>query len=154
MRKEQLQGYKKIKINHAKFVIRKINPILDFEVNNIPQIFTSFQTRRKVKETIPDLKALIEQMKIIVEAGVVKPQLVKRGYGDKRGHEDGITVDDLFRNEEMGSRLFSEIMFHTLNRFKGLKSLFFSLKIKLLYFINLLKNTESYHQRFPSRIEN
>ena len=101
MTKQELQGHKKIKICGMKFIIKRINPLLDFESNNIPQIFTSFISRRKT-EVLPDEKKILNQMIPIIEAGVVYPELVAIGTGEKENKEDGITVKDLFVNPEMG----------------------------------------------------
>ncbi|MCK5358332.1 MAG: hypothetical protein KAJ48_08045 [Elusimicrobiales bacterium] len=148
MTKQELQGHKKIKICGMKFIIKRINPLLDFESNNIPQIFTSFISRRKT-EVLPDEKKILNQMIPIIEAGVVYPELVAIGTGEKENKEDGITVKDLFVNPEMGSKLFQEIMFHSLNRFRGIKGVFFSVKIRLLCYIDYLKNMESYRRKLP-----
>jgi hypothetical protein len=139
--KEQLQGHKIVKVCTSKFVIRRINPLLDFNLESMPQIFSSFQTRRKTEKAPYDPKLIVEQMMRVVEKGLVSPELVPVGVGDKRGKEDGITVEDIFRDEECGFKLYSEIMFHSLNKFSGLKKVFFSMKLKAVYYINLLKLT-------------
>jgi len=132
--KAKLHGHKVVKILGQKFTIRKINPVLDFPPENMPQIFTSQSSKRDIGATYSP-KSLMEQMYRIVEAGVVYPELVPIGKGDKKGKEDGLTVEDLFRDQEAGSKLFAEIMLHTLNKHKGLKSLFFSLKMRLSFWI-------------------
>lgn len=134
MLKAKLQGHKTVHIDGQKFVIRKINPIMDFLPENMPQIFTSLNPRRDISKAI-DPKVLLSQMMNIVGAALVYPDLVAIGKGDKKGKEDGITIDDIFRDQEVGSKLFFEVMIHSLNRFSGLKSLFFSLKIRLAYWI-------------------
>ena len=154
MTKEQLQGYKKITVCGSKFVIRKINPILDFDLSHIPQIFSSFQSARNTEKTAYSESSIIAQMHKVVEAGLVEPSLVAVGKGEKKGKEAGITVEDIFRDEELGSKLFSEIMIHSLNRFSGMKKVFFSARIRLEFFINWLKLTANFRQRFPSRMEN
>jgi len=146
MTKQELQGHKKIKICGMKFIIKRINPLLDFESANIPQIFTTFISRRKT-EALPDERKLLNQMIPIIEAGVVSPELIEIGIGEKAGKEDGITAKDLFSNPEMGSKLFQEIMFHSLNRFSGIKGVFFSIKIRLSFYIDYLKNMENYRQK-------
>lgn len=145
--KEKLQGSKTIKVCTSRFTIRRINPLLDFGLEHMPQVFTSFQSARKTDKSPYDPKAIVEQMMRVVEAGVVEPPLVPVGKGDKRGHEDGLTVEDLFRDEECGFKLYSEIMLHSLNKFSGLKKVFFSLKMRLLWFIAWLKLTASYRAR-------
>jgi hypothetical protein len=140
--KERLKGYKKIKILGMKFIIRKINPLLDFPADKIPQIFTSFETRRKVVETTPsitDTQKSLRDTYAIIEAGVVEPKLEK--YID--GKEEGITAEDLFRDFDIGFKLYIEIITHSMNRFRGLKGLFFSIKTKQLLSTEWRKNMES-----------
>jgi len=147
MTKEELQGIKEVKVCHSKFKIRRINPLLDFELDHMPQIFTGFQSQRKTDKTPFNSKNVVEQMMRVVEAGVVEPALVPVGAGGKRGKEDGITVEDIFRDDECGYKLYTEIMLHSLNRFTGLKKVFFSVKIKLAYCIALARLTASYRAR-------
>ena len=47
------------------------------------------------------------------------------GKGEKRGKEPGITAEDLFRDPEMGGRLYAAIMEHSLVRLRGMKKVFF-----------------------------
>ncbi len=145
--KVKLQKQKKIKINGFKFTIKQINPLLDFEFDNIPQIFTSFTQKQSVDYRRDDV--ILKQMMVIVEAGLISPDLVPVGKGEKKGKEDGITIEDIFRDMEIANKLFREIMFHSLNKFRGLKSLFFSLKIRLLYCINFVKLTKYSRRNSP-----
>lgn len=140
--KQELQGHKKIRVCNSNFTIRRINPLIDFDAEHMPQIFTSFQSARKTDKTPYDSKAIIAQMMKVVEAGLVDPPLVPVGKGAEKGKENGITIEDIFRDEDCGVRLYSEIMLHSLNKFSGLKKLFFSVKVRLAYFINLAKLTE------------
>jgi hypothetical protein len=140
-RKRKLLGHKRIEIKGMHFVIRKVNPLMDFPADKVPQLFTDFQTVRKPDPTKPptieQIKAMREQMLAFIQAGVVEPRLVPVGIGDKNGNEDGLTVDDICRDQDMGMRLYWEIMSHSLNTFSGVKSLFFSIKQKLLLSILL-----------------
>jgi hypothetical protein len=144
--KEKLQGHKTLSILGQKFVIRKINPVMDFLPEQMPNLFTGHNSKRDIGATFSP-KVLLEQMQRIVEAGVVSPELVPIGKGDRRGKEDGLTVEDLFRDEEIGAKLYIEIMLHSLNRFRGLKSLFFSLKNRLRFWIVSLVVTGLGRQR-------
>lgn len=144
--KSELCGHKTVKIHGHKFVIKKLNPIMDFQLNDMPQIFTSFVSRRKV-EQIQDPIAMQKDMFKIVEAGLVDPELVPVGKGDKHGVEAGITVEDIFRDPEIGAKLYSEIVFHSLNNFKGLKKVFFYLQNRARYYIALGKLMESYRTK-------
>lgn len=145
--KEKLQGHKVVKVCGQKFVIRKINPIIDFPADKMPQIFTSFKSERKTEKSPYSPQALMEQMIRVIEAGVVSPELVPIGKGEKRGKEAGITAEDLFRDEEVGVKLFQEIMLHALNKYRGIKGVFFSLKNRLTFAINLAKNTALVRQQ-------
>jgi len=150
--KKKLQQLKTIKVEGIKFVIKKINPFLDFRINEMPTIFTEYFTERKPEPKVNEayFKKILEEMKLIVEKGVVKPELVPLGKGEKRGKEEGITVDDLFVDIELGTKLYFEIMAHSLNRFKGLKGLFFSVKIKQLLFTEWHKNIINLRQILSS----
>jgi len=143
--KEKLQGWKRVKVNGSRYVIRKLNPLLDFPADRMPQIFSSFISRRPFdpEKLTPEARArLQEDLQTVLEAGVIKPSLVSVGKGDKRGKEDGITADDLMR-DDTGVKLYIEIITHSLNMFKGLKGVFFSLKTRLSLFIRLRNHTES-----------
>jgi hypothetical protein len=146
-RKSKLLGYKRIKIKGMRFVIRRVNPLMDFPVEKVPQLFTELQSARKPDPTKPptieQIKAMREQMLIYIEAGVVEPRLVPVGVGPKNGMEEGLTAEDLCRDQDMGTRLYWAILSHSLNTFKGIKSLFFSIKQKLLLFILLRIGTVS-----------
>ena len=132
--KSKLQGHKAVEIDGQKFVIRKINPVLDFLPEQMPQIFTASNGKRDMSQVVSP-KVMLEQMMRVVEAAVVEPELVLIGKGEKRGKEDGLTIEDIFRDQDTGAKLFKEVMLHSLNRFKGLKSVFFSVKMRLKFWI-------------------
>lgn len=144
-RKHKLLGYKRIKIGGMRFLIRRVNPLMDFPAEKVPQLFTELQSARKPDPTKPptieQIKAMREQMLTYIEAGVVEPRLAPVGAGDKNGKEDGLTAEDLCRNQDMGMRLYWAILSHSLNTFKGIKGLFFSIKQKLLLSILLRVGT-------------
>lgn len=122
------------------FTIRQINPLLDFPGDQLPQIFVSAPAK-KMPETLSEetAKRQIADMKLIVRAGVVDPPLSAAGKGESFGRESWLTVDDLFRDPEIGVRLYVEVMAHSLNRFKGLKGVFFSIKLRHTLFITWRK---------------
>ena len=134
-RKESLLGYKKIIVNGMRFTIKKVNPLIDFPPDKIPQIFTDFISRRKPPEkpTEIEFSKAKNDMSAIIKAGIVSPEL-------SNNEKEGITVDDLFRDPTMGPKLYIEIMSHSLNYFKGLKGLFFYQKIKLSFWMQWLKD--------------
>lgn len=156
-KKNDLQNVKNIELGGFKFTIRKINPLLDFTADTMPQIFTAYLTRRKFENatttTVEQLQRANEDMKSIIMAGLVTPKLVPVGKGDARGREDGITVEDLFRDEDMAVKLYVEIFTHSLNRFKGLKGLFFSIKIKHTLFTEWRKNMAVYQAQSLSAVK-
>lgn len=143
--KAKVQEWKTVKVNHAKFIIRKLNPLLDFTADRMPQIFTTFVSRRPIdpEKITAEAKARLEEdLRAVLERGVVKPEIVPIGKGEKRGKEAGITADDLLR-DDTGVKLYMEIITHSLNRFRGLRGVFFSIRTKLSLFMQLQKLTES-----------
>lgn len=145
--KSKLQGHLAVVVNGHRFVIRRVNAWLDFTEQNMPQIFTAFVPRRKAAEvTLPtekQIKRIADDMRVMLEAGLVEPALVPVGQGEKRGHEDGITVDDILRDEESSQKLYWAIVAHSLNRYKGLRGLFFSIKLKYALWMSLQSATPS-----------
>lgn len=155
--KERLQDLKKIKAGGMRFTIRRINPLLDFTSDKMPQIFTEVLSVRKEDpnrtRTNAELLKMQEDMYSIIEAGVVEPQLVPIGVGEKRGKEGGITVEDLFRDPAIGYDLYMKILDHSLNRFKGIKKLFFSIRTKYLHFTVQRKIMEQLQSDSSSQME-
>lgn len=136
--KASLLGLKKISVNGSSFVIKKLNPLIDFQPEKMPQIFATFISRRQKKDQQNDeiaAKKYIEDMYAIVEAGLVSPVLTKVGKGELRGKEEGITVEDLFHSADLGQKLYFEILAHSLNRFRGLKGIFFTRHIRRQLYI-------------------
>lgn len=135
-KKKNLLGLKRIKINGMRFTIRRVNAMMDFPAEKVPQLFTEIQSARKPDPTKPptaeQVRAMRDVMLNYIEAGVIEPRLVPVGAGDKNGKEDGITAEDLCRHEDMGMKLYWEILSHSLNTFKGIKGVFFSIKQRLL----------------------
>lgn len=136
--KAALQQHVKVKVGSAVYTIRRINPVLDFPVERMPTIFSAYASARKVDPVkaaaAMDPRKSLEEMMMVVRAGVVEPALVEAGKGDAKGREEGITVEDLFRDPSHGANLYLAIMGHTLDRFRGLKKVFFSRKIRLSQF--------------------
>lgn len=140
--KRRLLDCKRLKICGMRFTIKRINPLIDFPVDRIPQIFTDYMSRRKgeVPPTASDLAKMQQETYAVIEAAVIEPILVPIGQGEAHGRENGITVEDLFRDPEIGFKLYSEIINHSLLRFRGLKGLFFSIKAKYLAYIQWRKS--------------
>ena len=144
-RKRRLLGYKNLKINGMRFTIRRVNPFMDFPGEKIPQLFTEIVSSRKTDPTKPptteQINSVRDVMLSFIKAGVVEPRLVPIGIGDKNGKEDGLTAEDLCRDHDMGLRLYWAILTHSLNAFKGVKGLFFSIKQRLSLFTLLRVDT-------------
>ena len=87
------------------------------------------------------------------EAGLVEPELVPIGIGEFRGKEAGITVEDIFRDEQTGIKLYWEIIQHSLLRFRGIKELFFWLLIKRLRLGDLANFTRRLRLKLHSPTE-
>lgn len=135
-KREQLQGIKTIRVNGHKFKIRKVNPFQDFPADRMPQIFSYAIKRRKLDvENLPlndaQIRRGIEDMKAVVTAGVIEPRLCP----------EILTVDDLFRWGDTGSKLYLEILAHSLNQFRGLTGVFFSIKIRRSLYTAWQKST-------------
>lgn len=133
--KARLRQYKHINACGMRFVIQKINPLADFPVDKIPQIFTSFVTKRKAESEVVLNEATIrrgfEDMKNIINAGLIKPELGK-----------DIFIDDIMSDSVLAMKLYVEIVAHSLTTFRGMKGLFFSARIRRLLFMELQKNLE------------
>lgn len=117
---------KTLKISGMEFTIKAVNPLIDFAADKIPQIFTDWISARKVEPKTPeapDLKRLQEGMYSVIQAGLDKPKLFHKSA-------DGLTVEDLFRDPTIGVKLYYSILEHSLNRFRGLNRLFFSIGIR------------------------
>ena len=142
--KEDFQGYKRVTINGMRFTIRRLNPLLDFSLEKMPQIFSDYLTRRVQKEdkvtTLAELKRQQDDMLGIIRAGVVEPKL----------SEDGISAADLFRDPTLGPKLYIEILAHSLSLFRGIKGVFFYQKIKWSLWIQWLKGMETSRRILPS----
>jgi len=122
---ENLRGYKKLTIKGMRFVIKKLNPILDFSSDKIPQIFTDFVSTRSPLITTEVIRKHQLDMQDIIRLGVVDPELKPNGT------KNALTPDDMFRDPTIGIKLYFEILNHSLNHFRGLNKLFFSIGIKL-----------------------
>ena len=120
--KGTLEGRKVVVIDGSKYVIRKVNPLLDFNESGMPQIFAHFVSRRKA-EKADDPRRHLKDLYSVLEAGVVFPALVPDG-------KDGITARDIFRDMDHGMRLYWEIITHSMNKFKGLRGIFFSVMLR------------------------
>lgn len=145
MKKAKLQGHKTVRVFGDKYVIRKINPFLDFAYDSMPQIFTYQKSNRPETEVVPHpatIQKQLKDMKAIVAAGIVEPKLEPVGKGEKFRHEAGITIDDLFVDMELGTRLYLEIIAHSLNKFRGIRSLFFSIATRWSLFTEWRRNMD------------
>lgn len=144
--KEEFFGYKRIRVNGMRFTIKRINPLLDFPADKIPQIFVDFISRRAPKpdtaSTVPELKRQFDDMVNVIKAGVVDPPLVG----------DGILPEDLFRDPGMGQKLYIDILAHSLNAFSGLKGVFFYHKIRLSLWTEWLKGMGQLRQELRSQM--
>lgn len=146
---EQIRGYKKIRVNGMRFVIRKLNPMIDFPDDKMPQIFTSYVSRRPAPAVPPETTEVErqrakEEMCAIIQAAVVEPALVREDA------KDGLKPMDLFRDPTMGVKLYFEVLAHALNRFSGVKGQFFFLRIKLWLWTRWLKDMGEHRLKSPS----
>lgn len=143
--KARLEGHKCIRVNGMRFIIKRLNPLLDFPIDKMPQIFADYLNRRPARDPKPtDLKKNIEDMLSIVEAAVVDPVLAGDGAV-------GITAQDLFRDASLGAKLYIEVLAHSLNAFRGLKGIFFYHRIKWSLWTHWLKDMESNRRMLSSQ---
>jgi len=156
--KQKLLGHKRIKIDGMKFTIKKLNPFIDFPAEKMPQIFTATLAQKKAEENKQaqntDFNKFKDDLYMIVNAGVVEPKILPVGKGEEHGKEDGITVEDLFRDMEFGFKLYTEIMIHSMNRFKGLRGIFFSMKTRHLLYTTWRNNMAKVQQKLSLNTEN
>lgn len=127
-KKEVLQEWKKVRVNGWTFTIRKLNPLLDFPGDRMPQIFTDTgQSRKPLPEKpVPGTEQkMMEDFKIVISKGVVSPVIVEKDNG-----KGDITVEDLLRSGDTAPKLYLEILGHSLQLFSGLKGLFFYLRTR------------------------
>lgn len=154
--KARLQGYKEVRIDGERFVIRRINPVMDFDAGKIPQIFTGNPKAVMAAQANPDpaqLKQMFLDMYAMVEAGLVEPLLTPmKAHSDDLKREVGITVDDIFRVPSRGAKLYLEILLHSMNRMNGLKGLFFSMSVRLSLSTHLEKLTVGHLPRSSGRM--
>ena len=128
--KEKLRLYKKVKINGVKFVIKKINPLLDFPADKMPQIFTSFKSNRPSGELQPaEMRKTLEDVKNMILAGVVSPKI---------GEE--VDISDIMADNSTSVQLYIAILTHSLNIFRGVKGVFFSIKTRWLMYTQWRKH--------------
>ena len=132
--KQDFQGHKSLTINGHCFKIKRINPLTDFTADRMPQIFaSSYYQKPKLEGEKPHaeyVKRVMRDMMAVVEAGLVEPDLVPIGQGEKKGKEPGITVEDIARDEDTFTKLYWEIWLHSLNKFRGFKNFFFNLRLR------------------------
>lgn len=137
--KREIQGWKTIKAGGKKFTIRRLNPVLDFPADKMPQMFTDFLSRRQIDPArtppIEELRRIQRDMYTVLEAGIVDPKLVPVASGPDRGREPGLTAADLFLDENIGYTLYLAILNHSLLRFGGFKGVFFSIVRRLSRFM-------------------
>jgi hypothetical protein len=148
---EELRGHKRITVNGMRFTIRKLNPMIDFPADKMPQIFTSFVSRRPVDEEVKMTPEAIrksqEDMYSVLRVGIVDPVIKAEDA------KDGLKASDLFRDPSMGPKLFIEIIAHSLQTFRGLKGLFFFHRIKFSLWTEWLKGMGKRRQELFSQVE-
>lgn len=133
--KERLRQYKTVKISGMKFVIQKLNPLVDFTADKMPQIYTAYISRRKPNPEQQVSEATLrksnEDIKNIISAGLVPDKI-----------DQDINIEDIMSDSYLALKLYTEILAHSLNMYKGLRGLFFSAKIKRLLHLEYQKNLE------------
>ncbi len=143
--KEGLQAHKPVTICGAKFVIRRLTPLADFDGDRMPQIFSETTRNKPQDASHPNVaKRLKEDMQSVIQAGVVDPPLAGPG-------KPGLNVDDIFRDPEMANKLYLSIMEHSLLRLKLWQIPFFFLVRRLFKWGFWLRSIVNAHAKSPSR---
>jgi hypothetical protein len=143
---EEIRGHKRVTVNGMRFVIRKLNPLIDFTEDKMPQIFTSYVSRRPGADVPVEgpeaARKARESMYAVIRAGTVVPKIVQ-----EEAKDDGVRASDLFRDPTLGPKLYIEIVSHSLNVFKGVKGLFFFHRIKLSLWTQWRRDTDGAPQK-------
>lgn len=132
--KAGLQEHKRVVAGGMHFTIKKLVPLVDFQPDRMPLIFS--ETTRLPKQDLSSpgvLKRLREDMMMVIQAGVVDPEIVPPG-------KPGITAEDIMRDTDVGIKIYAAIMEHSLIKTRGLRKPFFFLMRRLLQFTIWLRS--------------
>lgn len=131
-KKDKLKRLKRIKIAGMRFKIQQINPIDLFDDKGdlkIPEIFKYTNRVSLAEHTAKfgtkEFKDAMTVMKPVIVAGLYEPKLDGNPFD----------YDDLFRDVEIGVKLYEKIIEHSLKKFK-----------KKTSFLNRLLNTSTLGQ--------
>lgn len=133
---------KVVKVNGSRYRIRRINPLLDFNSNDLPQVFSTIVPGRRAvpPATFESMAQSQRDIALVLQAGIVEPPLVKVGVGAKSNKEDGLTAYDLLRDFDTALKLYIEIVDFSMHRLCGLRGLFFS-TVRRLYWYALWRRS-------------
>lgn len=108
---EHLRETKTVKISGVLFTIKKIN-MLDYLNGSkvLKQTYDTYKTDNKVSES--SMNQIKEMYTDVILASVIKPKLTR-----KEGDE-GIHIEEVFRDWDMASELYSQIMSYTYGKKK------------------------------------
>ena len=123
---EVLRGHKKVRIGGFGFTIRKLNPLLDFPPDRMPQVFAASYRENPGKPKKPvenEARRMVDDMMATIEAGVVEPKLTP--LKAKNTPPNSITAKDIIYQQDVGARLYVEIVAHSLNRYRGFRGAVF-----------------------------
>jgi hypothetical protein len=141
--KENLQEWKRVRVNGWTFTIRRLNPLLDFPGDKMPQIFTAMAPSRKpgvdkpVQAGPEKADKGLDELRLVLSKGVVSPKIgIKEGEGT-------LSADDLIRDEDTAGKLYIEIMAHSMKTFRGLKGFFLWARIRRSLYTAWAKSTAS-----------
>ena len=113
-----LNARKVININGFSFIIKKLNP-LDYMSNDkiLLQLFDIYTNKKDEIVSEANLKKMLEHYKQVICASVVNPKITYKK------ENDGIFVEDLFKDWDMIDELYSEILSYTIGKKKFKKSI-------------------------------
>ena len=129
-----------------RFTIRRLSPLVDFGVDRMPQVFTDTTRGQKLDLAIPAVqKRVREGMHEVLLAGVVDPPLKPNGA------KDALTPEDVFRDVDVGTRLYMLILEHSLFKLRPYQVPFFLAVKMLMRFTYWLRSMGSGPATSPSR---
>jgi len=99
-------------------------------------IFSETTRNQKLDKTPALVNRILEDMKQVVQVGVVDPKLSGPG-------KPGLSVDDIFRDVDLGTALYYKILEHSLFKLKVWQIPFFFLAKRLYRLVLWLKRIKS-----------
>ena len=109
---------RRLKINGVRFEIKKIDPIDHIKGLNIMR--AEFETYQNKPDTLSAgaIKKIREHYRHVFIAGVISPSL------SLKESDDGVCVDDIFKDQNLTEKLYAEIICFTYGKKKLFRKVF------------------------------